>query len=40
MMIYDRQKDYKLVISNGTDIPVEENFTIDIALADDFGFDF
>ena len=37
---YDRKKDYKLVISNGTDIPVEENFTIDIALADDFGFDF
>jgi hypothetical protein len=36
---YDRKKDYKLVISNGTDIPVEENFTIDIALADDFGFD-
>lgn len=37
---YDRHKNYKLVISRESDIPMEENFTIDIAAADDFGFDF
>lgn len=37
---YDRHKNYKLVISRENDFPIEENFTIDIATADDFGFDF
>lgn len=37
---YDKSKTYKLVISNGKDIPVEEHFTIDVFASDDFGFDF
>ncbi|MCF0260595.1 MAG: BREX-1 system phosphatase PglZ type A, partial [Erysipelotrichaceae bacterium] len=37
---YDKYKTYKLIASNGRDVPLEENFTIDIAMADDFGFDF
>lgn len=36
---YDRNKLYRLVITNGTDIPEEIEFHIDIAMADDFGFD-
>lgn len=37
---YDRHKTYTLEISTEHEIPIEESFTIDIALADDFGFDF
>lgn len=36
---YDKNKIYRLVIANGTDIPQEVEFHIDIAFADDFGFD-
>ena len=36
---YDRTKVYRLVITNGTDVPEEIEFHIDIAMADDFGFD-
>ena len=36
---YDRNKLYRLVITNGTDLPEEIEFYIDIAMADDFGFD-
>ena len=36
---YDRNKLYRLVITNGTDVPEEIEFHIDIAMADDFGFD-
>lgn len=36
---YDRHKIYRLVIANGTDVPEEVEFHIDIAFADDFGFD-
>ena len=36
---YDRNKLYRLVITNGTDLPEEIEFHIDIAMADDFGFD-
>lgn len=36
---YDRNKIYRLVISNDVDVPEEAEFHIDIALADDFGFD-
>jgi len=36
---YDRKKIYRLVISNATDVPEEVEFRIDIAFADDFGFD-
>jgi len=36
---YDRNKIYRLVITNGKDIPKEIEFRIDIAFADDFGFD-
>ena len=36
---YDRNKIYRLVIKNDTDIPEEIEFRIDIAFADDFGFD-
>lgn len=35
---YDRKKVYRLVIANETDIPEEVEFHIDIAFADDFGF--
>ena len=37
--VYDRNKIYKLVIANDTDLPQEIDFHIDIAFADDFGFD-
>lgn len=36
---YDKSKIYRLVITNGIDIPQEVEFHIDIAFADDFGFD-
>lgn len=36
---YTGQKVYRLVIANDTDIPEEVEFRIDIAFADDFGFD-
>lgn len=36
---YDRNKIYRLIIANDTDIPQEVEFHIDIAFADDFGFD-
>ena len=36
---YDRNRLYRLVITNGTDVPEEIEFHIDIAMADDFGFD-
>jgi uncharacterized protein (TIGR02687 family) len=38
-MPYQRSKSYKLVIANDTDVPEEVEFRIDIAFADDFGFD-
>jgi len=38
-MQYDRKKIYRLVIANDTDAPEEVEFRIDIAFADDFGFD-
>ncbi len=36
---YDKKKIYRLVIANDTDVPQEVEFHIDIAFADDFGFD-
>lgn len=36
---YDKCKIYRLVITNDTDVPEETEFHIDIAFADDFGFD-
>lgn len=36
---YDRNKIYRLIIANETDVPEEIEFRIDIAFADDFGFD-
>jgi uncharacterized protein (TIGR02687 family) len=36
---FDRKKIYRLVIANDTDTPEEIEFRIDIAFADDFGFD-
>ena len=36
---YDKNKIYRLVIANDTDVPEETEFHIDIAFADDFGFD-
>jgi uncharacterized protein (TIGR02687 family) len=36
---YNRSKIYRLVIANGTDAPEEVEFCIDIAFADDFGFE-
>ena len=36
---YNRNRLYRLVITNGTDVPEEVEFHIDIAMADDFGFD-
>ena len=36
---YDKNKIYRLVIANDTDVPQEVEFHIDIAFADDFGFD-
>jgi uncharacterized protein (TIGR02687 family) len=38
-MQYKRNKIYRLVIANDTDAPEEVEFRIDIAFADDFGFD-
>lgn len=37
--VYDKNKIYRLVIANDTDVPEEAEFHIDIAFADDFGFD-
>lgn len=37
-MQYNRNKIYRLVIANDTDAPEEFEFRIDIAFADDFGF--
>ena len=39
-MHFDRSKVYRLIISSDTDIPEEIEFSIDIAFADDFGFNF
>ena len=36
---YDKNKIYRLIIANDTDVPEEIEFQIDIAFADDFGFD-
>lgn len=36
---YDKHTQYRLVITNSTDVPEEVEFQIDIAFADDFGFD-
>lgn len=36
---YNKNKLYRLVIGNDTDAPEEVEFRIDIAFADDFGFD-
>lgn len=36
---YNKNKSYRLVIANDTDAPEEVDFRIDIAFADDFGFD-
>ena len=36
---FDRNKTYRLVIRSDTDAPIEHEFRIDIAFADDFGFD-
>ncbi|MGI6548411.1 MAG: BREX-1 system phosphatase PglZ type A [Syntrophomonadales bacterium] len=38
-MQFNRNKIYRLVIANDTDVPDEIEFRIDIAFADDFGFD-
>jgi uncharacterized protein (TIGR02687 family) len=38
-MQFHRSKIYRLVIANDTDVPEEIEFRIDIAFADDFGFD-
>jgi uncharacterized protein (TIGR02687 family) len=38
-MTYDRNKVYRLVIASESDVPEEIEFYIDIAFADDFGFD-
>ncbi|MEA4882757.1 MAG: BREX-1 system phosphatase PglZ type A [Clostridia bacterium] len=38
-MQYNRNKLYRLIIANETDVPEEVEFRIDIAFADDFGFD-
>lgn len=36
---YNKNKIYRLIIANDTDVPEEIEFHIDIAFADDFGFD-
>ena len=36
---YNSNKIYRLVVANDTDVPEEIEFRIDIAFADDFGFD-
>ena len=38
-MSFDRNKIYRLVVANDTDAPEEVEFRIDIAFADNFGFD-
>lgn len=38
-MQFNRNKIYRLVIANDTDVPEEFEFRIDIVFADDFGFD-
>ena len=38
-MQFNRNKIYRLIIANDTDVPEEIEFRIDIAFADDFGFD-
>jgi uncharacterized protein (TIGR02687 family) len=38
-MQFDKNKTYRLIIANDTDVPEEIEFRIDIAFADDFGFD-
>jgi len=38
-MQFNRNKIYRLVIANDTDVPEEFEFSIDIVFADDFGFD-
>ena len=38
-MQFTKNKIYRLVIANDTDVPEEFEFRIDIAFADDFGFD-
>lgn len=38
-MQFNKSKIYRLVIANDTDMPEEIEFRIDIAFADDFGFD-
>ncbi len=38
-MKYNRNKIYRLVISNNIDVPEEVEFIIDIAFADEFGFE-
>jgi len=38
-MSFDRNIAYRLIIANDTDAPEEVEFRIDIAFADDFGFD-
>ena len=38
-MKFNKNKIYRLVIANDTDVPEEFEFRIDIAFADDFGFD-
>lgn len=38
-MAFSRDKIYQLYITNGTDVPEKVEFHIDIAFADDFGFD-
>ena len=38
-MQFHKSKIYRLVIANDTDVPEEIEFRIDIAFADDFGFD-
>jgi hypothetical protein len=37
---FDKNKIYRLVIANDVEIPQEVEFSIDIAFADEFGFDF
>lgn len=36
--VYDKKKTYRLVISNGVDLPVEIPFKIDVLGGEDFGF--
>lgn len=36
--VHDKEKTYRLVISNGVDLPVEIPFRIDVLGGEDFGF--